>query len=285
MPAIYIRTPNRILEIDEFYFMALAFIISFITTRILKKVILRQIERRKLKQAKKIDIYNPRGGGIEENWLFADESELGYAILSCIQNESNYMLIHPKLVEIIFNLVKEQIKKESLVLRPNLIMLSAKSRSRVIMRLGVSNLVGIVTALLTTVSYAILMFLLFFDASQNCVYKCSDYFEQLPKEGPTKILSETATGHLFISPNSDAQQIEIYIPSKTPDELVVSGNGELKTTKTYTKARRKAKQVNFSDFIANDKALKDFKDLVEPEIPQKTCPLNDIHDAMGIRVE
>lgn len=162
------------------------------------------------------------------------------------------------------------------------IILSANTRSRVLTCLGGSGLIGVVTALLTTVPYAILMFLLFFDASENCVYKYSDYFEQLPKEGSAKIYSENSTGRLFISPNSDAQQIEIYIPSKTADEVVVSGNGELKTTKTYTNARKKAKQVNFSDFIAKDPTLKNFEGLLEPEIPQKTCPLNYIHDAIGI---
>lgn len=48
------------MEINEFYFMVLTFIICFITTWVLKKVILRQ-----LKQAKKIDIANPRGVDIE----------------------------------------------------------------------------------------------------------------------------------------------------------------------------------------------------------------------------
>lgn len=127
--------------------------------------------------------------------------------------------------------------------------------------------------------------MLFFDASKNGVYKCSDYFEQLPKEGPAKIYSEKSTGRLFITPNGDAQQIKIYIPSKTADEVVVSGNAERKTTKTYTKARKKAKLVKFSDFIKKDTVFREFDGLKEPEIPQKTFPLNDIHDVMSIRIE
>lgn len=89
------------MEINEFYFIALTFILCFITTRILKKV----IERQKLKQAKKIEIPNPRGGGIDKG-LFSDDFELEYAILSSINNERRYVVIHPKMVEIIFNLVK-----------------------------------------------------------------------------------------------------------------------------------------------------------------------------------
>lgn len=66
--------------------MVLTFIICFITTWVLKKVILRQ-----LKQAKKIDIANPRGvdieGGLFWHRLLSDDSELAYAIISCINNE------------------------------------------------------------------------------------------------------------------------------------------------------------------------------------------------------
>ena len=113
------------------------------------------------------------------------------------------------------------------------------------------------------------MLFLYFDATENCGYKCSNYFEKLPKEGPAKIQREESTGHLFIGENDDARQIEIYIPLKAPEEVIDSSNGELKTTKTYSKVSKKAKEVKFFDFRQTDRVLSNFKDLKEPEIPQK----------------
>ena len=99
------------------------------------------------------------------------------------------------------------------------------------------------------------------------------------------IKGKESTGHLFIAENDDARQIEFYIPSKASDEVTTSSNGELKTTKTYTKVRKKAKQVNFSDFKQTDPVLSSFKDLEESEIPQKNCPINDVHDVINIQVD
>lgn len=124
------------------------------------------------------------------------------------------------------------------------------------------------------------MLLLFFDATENYGYKCSDYFEQLTKEG--SVYEEESTSYLFITRNDDARQIKIYIPSKAPAEVTGSNNEELKTTKTYTKARKKAKEVKFCDFKHTDLVLLSFKDLKEPEVPQKIYPINDVHDVIDI---
>lgn len=59
----------------------------------------------------------------------------------------------------------------------------------------------------------------------------------------------------------------------------------MKTTKTYTKDPKKAKQVNFSDFRKTDPVLSSFKDLEEPYIPQKICPIDDVHDIISIQLK
>lgn len=129
------------------------------------------------------------------------------------------------------------------------------------------------------------MLLLYFDATKNFRYKCSDYFEHIPKEGPVQIYGEKSTGHLAIAGNDDARQIELYTPSKASNEVITNNTGEIKTIKSYTKVRKKAKEVKLSDFKQNDPVLSTFKDLEELEVLQKLCRINDIHDVMDIRVD
>ncbi len=72
---LFIRTPNRIVAISDAYVMALAFIISFTVTKVVKAVIEKQRQKNK---TKKINVANPRGGthGVE----FTDDTELAGAI-------------------------------------------------------------------------------------------------------------------------------------------------------------------------------------------------------------
>ena len=124
------------------------------------------------------------------------------------------------------------------------------------------------------------MVIVYFNITENCGYKCSDYFEQLPKAGAIEIYGEESIGHLVIAGNEDAQQVKIYTPSSASKEVSVTNNGELKTTRTYCKTSKRAKQVKFSDFKQIDPILSRFKDLEEPEIPQTTCRINDVQDVI-----
>lgn len=67
--------------------------------------------------------------------------------------------------------------------------------------------------------------------------------------------------------------------------MAVRSNKKLKKIKTYTEIRKKSKQVRFPDFKQTDLVLSSFKDLKEPEVPQKFCPITDVHDVIDIRVE
>ena len=294
---LFIRTPKRILEISDAYIMALSFLIFFAAGKILKAVIEKQ-------ERKNINLANPRGGSIGVE--FSDDTELVNTILSCIADNERYLVKDPKLTKIVFALVKAKIKNESLVVTPNMIrflalklikndqtlivkvgniIASSNNRARLFSRVAGSAIIGFVGALVTTVPYCILMLLLYFNATENCGYKCSDYFEQLPKEGPAQIYGEESTGHLIIGGNDDARQVEIYIPSKAKDQVTVSSNRELKITKTYRKTRKKAKFVKFSDFKQTDPVLSRLNDLEEPEVPQKNCPIQDVHDIIEVQLE
>jgi len=77
--------PKRQYEIHDLYVMALAFILSYSVTRIIKSV----VEKRKHRNYKNVP--NPNGGSIEINdVIMSDDSELSLAILACIANEHSY---------------------------------------------------------------------------------------------------------------------------------------------------------------------------------------------------
>lgn len=297
---LFVKTPKRLLEINDFYVMVLSFLIFFAVGQIVKKT----IAKLEQKNAKNINMPNNRGGSL--NFELSDDTELAFTILSCIAENEPYLVKDPRIIELVFGLAKAKIKEESLVLTPNLmrflalklikpdqtlivkignILVSSNNRARLLARVYGAAILGFVGALFSALPYAILMFFLYFDVSENCGYKCPDYFEHIPKEAPVRIYGEKSTGHLAIAGNDDARQIEIYTPSKASDEIITSKTGKIKTIKSYTKTRKKAKEVKFSDFKQNDPVLSAFKDLEEPAVPQKLCPINDIHDVINIRVD
>ena len=67
--------------------------------------------------------------------------------------------------------------------------------------------------------------------------------------GPIIINVEKSVCQLVIAGNDDARQIEIYTPLKASEEVIISNDGKLKKTTSYTKYPRKAKEVKFSDFF------------------------------------
>ena len=297
---LFIQTQKRVLEISDAYVMALSFLIFFAVGKIVKAV----VEKLKRKKAKNVNMVNPRGGNI--GLEFSDDTELAHIILTCIADNERYLVKDPEIINMIFDLVKAKIKNESLVLTPNMlrflalklinndqtllvkignIIVSSNNRARLFARVSGSAIIGFVGALFSIFPYAVLMMVIYFTSTENCGYKCSDYFEHIPKEGPVQIYGEKSTGHLAIAGNDDARQIEIYTPSKASDEVFISNTGKIETIKSYTKVRKKAKEVKFSDFKQNDPVLSTFKDLEEPEVPQKLCPINDVHDLIDIRVD
>ena len=301
---LFIQTPKRILEISDAYVMALSFLIFFAVGKIFKAVIEKLIEKQKRKNVGNVNMANPRGGNIALE--FSDDTELAHTILTCIADNERYLVKDPEIIKMVFNLVMAKIKNESLVLTPNMlrflalklinndqtlivkignVLLSSNNRARLFARVSGSVMIGFVGALCSIFPYAVLMMVIYFSSTENCGYKCSDYFETLPKEGHVEIYKKEPTGHVFIAGNDDARQIEIYTPSKSADEVTIGSNGVIKRTTTYNKVRKKAKQVNFSDFKKNDPVLSNFKDLEEPKIPQKICPINDAHDIINIEVD
>ena len=297
---LFITTPKRTLEIDDIYVMALSFLIFFAVGKVVKAVI-KKLEQ---KNTKNVNVANPRGG--EFSVTFTDDNELAQTILSCIADNERYLVKDQDLINIVFNLAKAKITNESLVLTPNLLrfvalqllndnqgfiakfgnmVASSNNRIRLYTRVMGVSVIAFVGALFSVLPYAILMGYIYLDSTEHCGYRCSDYFEQLPKEGPVQVFGKEPTGHLVIGGNDDARQVEIYNPSPTEgDELVPIGNGKIRTTRTYKKTRQKAKQVKFSEFKETDPILSQFKNIEEPEIPQQTCMVNDLHNLLDVEV-
>lgn len=289
---LFIKMPRREFEISDLYVIALSFGLFFAVGKVVKKVIEKQ------NQYTNIQMPNPIGGGIE--FQVSDDHGLGLTILSCIADNEGYLVKSPKVIKLIFGLVKETIT-DDLVITPNMmrflalnlikndqsliakignVVVLSNNRARLFTRTSGAVVFGLVGAVFSTLTYAIFMVLLYFDLTQNCGYKCEDYFEHLPQyqDQPVRIYTEKLTGNLAIVGNDDARQIQIYTPLKASDEIIISSTGEAKVTKNYKKSRKKAKQVKFSDFKKKDPVLSTFKDLEEPFVPQNLCPINDIHD-------
>jgi len=104
-------------------------------------------------------------------------------------------------------------KEQTLVVKVGNLIVSSNNRARLFTRVTGATIIGLVTSLFLSLSYGVLLVMIYFDMTENCGYKCSDYFEQLPKEGPVEIYGEELTGHLVIAGNDDARQIKIYTPS------------------------------------------------------------------------
>lgn len=295
---LFLKMPGRRYEISDIYVMALSFCLFFAVGKIFRAV----IEKRE--STKAIKMPNPKGGsmGLE----LSDDNELALTILSCIADNERYLVKDQRIVNLVFGLVKEKIKNESLVLTPNMmrllalklintdqsfmvkignIVVSANNRVRLLSRVLGAAIIGFAGALFSALPYAILLLLSYFYATENCGYKCHDYFEHIPKEGPVRIYAEKPTGHLAIGGNDDARQVEIYTPSKVLDEVIISNTGGATIKKSYSNSRKKAKEVKFSDFKNKDPLLSAFKDAEEPVIPQKPCIMNDAHDIFAIRID
>ena len=163
------------------------------------------------------------------------------------------MVLTPNMIR--FLALKLSKNDQTLLIKIGNIIVSSNNRVRLFTRVTGSAFIRFFGALVTSFPYGILMLVLYFNATENCGHKCSNYFEQLPKERPAQIYGEEATSHFFIRENDQARQIEIYIPSKASNEVTVSNNGKLRTTRTYIKVRKKAKEVKFSDFKQIDPVL------------------------------
>lgn len=301
---LFVTVPNRRFEISDAYIMALGFIISFLVVKGTKKTI------EKLKERKKIMMANPRGGSVD--FRLKDENELGQIILTCINDDKQYLVLNDDIKTLIFKLVKVNMTNQSLILTPNMIrflainlltnneplimkvgkaILTSDNRTRLTIRFIGGSVIGAAAALNTTfitaLPYCILLTVAFFYNTENCGRQCSDYFEQLPQNSKEviQIYSETEHSNLVIAGNDNARQVEIYVPLEKQTSVSFTENTQPVIERKYKASRKKAKQVNFSDFKKTDPVLSSFKDLREPYIKQNVCPLTDMDDIMDVRID
>lgn len=291
---LFIRMPRRTFEVSDLYIMALSFILFYAVTRTVTRV----VEKRKQKNRHDAKVKNLKGGEIN----VADESELGLTILACIADDHNYIVKNQKITKLIFELVKEKMKNESLAITPNLmrylatrliredrtlivqvgnLVVQSESRNRFLTRISTAAIAGTITGLGVAFGYGVLLSLMVFLNTESCFMKweCDEYFEPVPMEMPMEFYEDVESGHLFVA--SEDQQVSIYTPSPKEVEIAVNPNGERVVKKTYNKFPKKAKQTKFSDFKKVDSELSKFngQELQEPQIPQKSCGIQEAMDS------
>lgn len=128
--------------------------------------------------------------------------------------------------------------------------------------------------------------MVFFDQTQYCGYNCGAHFQHVSEKEPIiTIYAEEPAGHLAISGNDEARQVEIYNPTKADDKIIDVTPERRVIKKEYQRSRATAKEVKFSEFRKTDPVLSQFQDLPEPEVPQKVCKLNDVHEVFDIKIE
>ena len=273
---LFITTPNRRYEISDAYIMALTFLITYLVTIIVIQV----LEKRSKQKEEKQKIVNLRGGKIE--FTLSDENVLVLTILSCINDNEKYLVTSPRIKELIFRLAKEKIKNQSLVITPNLIrffalkllnedqflilkignlVVSSENRVRLITRLLGTSVLALLGATVSLFPYAVLLAMIFFAETENFGYNCNDHFQKLSPNEPIEIYAERQEGNLFIAGKDDAHKVAIYIPSQSTKEISKSNNKEKVVKTIYRRARKKAKQVKFSEFRKTDPILSHFEKL------------------------
>ena len=310
----YVKTPKRELVIDEIYLMFLAFFIAYFVTEITKKVI-KRIKLKRNNKKESITIYNPQGGDLDDmvekfsrfKFQMTDERELAYTILTCIADDHRYILKDEYLTKVIFSLVQTIVKDQSIILSPNMlrflalqllrnndnnlqikvgnIFFESMNRGRILIRVAGSLLIGTVASALTALPYAILTMIVYFQATKNSGFRCSEYFEQLPNQGPV-LMEEKRTGPTIFIGDSKP---EIYVPKYTrkTKKVRVITKSELESNQRYKRVRCQPKEVKFIDFQKSDPVLSRFRDqnLEEPYINQNTPPGKEIHDLIDSSID
>lgn len=166
---------------------------------------------------------------------------------------------------------------QTLIVKIGNLVVSSNNRARLITRMIGAIVIGFVGAISSLLPYAVFMVVVFFTETENCGYECDAHFRKLPPTEPIEIYAEQPNGNLVITGNDGARQVEIYIPSKSANEVIESNKGEKIVKKSYRLGRKKVKEVQFSEFRKTDPILSQFKNLDEPDVSQKSCPINDVH--------
>lgn len=301
---LFLNTPSRKYEISDAYIMGLSFLIGILLAKVTKRLIEKQIE----KQKHAVKMPNPRGGGGIIDLEDSDDTELANVILSCIDDEKNYIVINQKLKEILFNLVKAKLKEESVVLTPNMVRFLALHLSnkktpillqfgnlvattdnqvRLLTRVVGGLLLGALGVAVESLGYAIFAMIIYLNLTADCgFYNCDNYFQEIPstpgteisivgeqmrQQRPLIIHAEKLEGNLAIAGNDQAKQLELYVPSEKQT---------FSSHRAYQRAKKQPKLVRFSDFKNSDPVLSSFKNLEEPDVPKKCTVREMVRDVI-----
>lgn len=218
---------------------------------------------------KQLKLNNPGGGDFE---FSINREELGYLILSCRADNQHDIVKNKQIKQLIFDLVKQKIENQSLILTPNIMrflalrlrksdqslivkfgnmIIATKNQDRLFYRVIKTTLLEVIGTLATAIPYAIFMRLLYFDVTQNFVYQCAEHFQSVPQQEIIKLVGPTTSKHLAVTDKKDENQVEIStrLRSESQSILINSKKEKILTVKKqYTRSRKKAKKVTFSEF-------------------------------------
>jgi hypothetical protein len=297
---LYVKLPtifNREIsyQISDVYVMAATFIIVFYSTKLTKDVICKKLLQQQ-KTSKDLSkntsiIFNPRGGR-DQSSLFSNDNEIVEAILYCVRDDHNYRVLDPRIVSLVFRMSGQKLKGQLVTVTPQVIRLLAKvsyrnpsiitkvgnfvlatSNTSVIkIRMGGAAIAGILVSVLNVSAlYALLIMATTFQETRYV--RCADFFDQLPKSD-TKVIdvvSEDINEDMVVITNNDPKDVHVFTPD-TNYYRVKDQNTNTYNTKYRRAKKKKAKQVNFSDFKKTDPVLSQIPDeaVKEFEVPERT---------------
>lgn len=239
-----------------------------------------------------------------------DSEELANTILHCIRDGRTYMVKNLKIKQLIFSKFKESITKNSLVLTPNLLrymsfyllssdrtsfldeffdvvlktgnlQLFVDSKKRLLIRVLGTAMIALSGGLLNIANFVIPLSAIYFQLSESCHFRCQDYFTTLKasEEKSLNVYALQEFGNVLVT-NQESKNINLYIPSTTEEEQWVKDipNSNDKIIGRRYKMGKKAKSINFRDFVNSNPSLKlHSAELLgeEPIIDPLTCPINE----------
>ena len=299
--AIFIVRPQRHYEINDYYFVLIVYVLSFWLTKKILISIEKYLEKKKKKEnpdSKKI-LYT-RGGELNFDFtsLISEEiltaEEMSEIILTCIQNDTNYNVMHSGIKKAIAEILMMSFRNKSIIISGNLFRLFAleirrknryqplivrlgktlvasSTRNLLFLKLKMGILFGGITGTIswlgnltisTIISLSIYMWILFEMSSQ---YNCDRYFKELPAH---EIMVASDRNNLIIS--DEPTKISLFVPVPKSQKIMDTLDSDVKFVgQNYRKSRKKAKVVKFRDFQRTDPILSRIRNLDEPEVPPK----------------
>ena len=211
-------------------------------------------------------------------------------VKSYIQNEA--IVLTPKLLRFLAWKYLMETRNRHLILRVGDLIVATNHKAKLYARVGATAVIAIFTAFTKVLIGGVLATIIAYHVSEYCIYQCDAYFEPLQITSASTINNQDqsiimlkedrdivvlnqpeASGQVIVSNNPE--KVEIHTPTKTETSIILREDGQVesKTTRKYSKSRKKARVINLSDIKKVDPLMSIYKEDEVPLIEQKECPL------------